>query len=94
MTQMDLIPQFDGATFDPRLDGDRLISQLERVKALMSDGQWRSLRSIVEVVGGSETGVAARLRGMRKARFGQLAVERRRVAESGLWEYRVITERA
>ena len=89
MTQLDLIPVFDGETFSPALDGNRLVSQLVRVKQLMSDGHWRTLRSIQEVVGGSEAGISARLRDMRKARFGGYQVERRRVAESGLYEYRM-----
>lgn len=56
---------FDG---DPgeRFPSARLASQLTRVKALMSDGRARSLREIAEAVGGSEAGVSARLRDLRK----------------------------
>lgn len=80
--------RFDGETFDASRDGARLSSQLERVQVLMTDGRWRTLASIAAAVGGSEPAVSARLRDLRKPRFGGLLVERRYVGE-GLWEYRV-----
>jgi len=82
---------FDGATFDPALDGDRLRILLGRVYALMRDGEWRTLASIAERCGGTEASVSARLRDLRKDRFGAYRVERRRLApaESGLFEYRL-----
>jgi hypothetical protein len=89
MTQLDLIPTFDGATFEPARDGERLTSQLIRVKELMLDGQWRSLPQIAAVVGGSEAGVSARLRDLRKPRNGAYTVNRRHVTD-GLHEYQVI----
>jgi hypothetical protein len=89
MTQLDLIPQFDGTTFEPARDIERLTSQLIRVKELMLDGQWRSLPQIAAVVGGSEAGVSARLRDLRKPRNGAYTVNRRHVAD-GLHEYQVI----
>lgn len=81
--------RFDGATFDPALDKVRLTGQLERVQRLMADGQWRTLKEIQAVVGGSEAGLSARLRDIRKPRFGGRNVERRRRSVS-LWEYRVL----
>ena len=72
------IEHFDGETFDPVIDGKRLTSQLERVRALMSDGKWRTLAEIHAVVGGSEAGVSARLRDLRKQRFGGHNVVRQR----------------
>jgi hypothetical protein len=80
---------FDGATYEPALDQERLSSQLRRVKILMNDGKWRTLSAIARCVGGSEAGVSARLRDFRKDRFGALTVERRRIA-GGLYEYRLI----
>lgn len=84
---------FSGATYSRQLDGERLTGQLQRVFALISDGQWRTLAEIAVVVGGSEAGVSARLRDFRKVRFGSHVVERRRRGEpkSGLWEYRLVT---
>ena len=80
---------FDGATYDPALDATRLKSQLERVRTLMQDGQWRTLGEIQALAGGSEAALSARLRDLRKPRFGAWIVDRRRVS-NGLWEYRVL----
>lgn len=88
MTQIDLLPTFDGSTFQPERDGERLTRQLDRVKELMLDGQWRSLPQIAALVGGSEAGVSARLRDLRKPRNGAYTVNRRHVAD-GLHEYQV-----
>ena len=87
------VPSFAGNTYEPVLDGQRLAGQLERVKALMLDGSWRSLAEIRELLGNrdSEAGISARLRDLRKAHFGRHAVDRRRRYESkGLWEYRLV----
>ena len=83
---------FDGATFEPGCDQKRLSGQLSRVLLLMRDRQWRSLSEIASAVGGSEAGVSARLRDLRKRRFGGHVVERRRRGDPvrGLHEYRVV----
>jgi hypothetical protein len=82
---------FDGATFDSTEDAERLSSQAVRVLALMLDGEWRTLATIADAVSGSEAGVSARLRDLRKVRFGAYQVERRRVEGAhGLHEYRVL----
>lgn len=88
--EVEPIPKFDGDTYDAGQDGARLTKQLERVRTLMSDGQWRTLAQIAAAVNGSEAGVSARLRDLRKRRFGSLQVERKR-ADRGLWMYRVVT---
>ena len=80
--------RFDGPDVTPA-DTERLAGQLGRVHSLMRDGQWRTLEAIAQAVGGSEAGVSARLRDLRKARFGGHQVERRRLT-GGLWEYRVV----
>lgn len=88
---------FDGDTFDPKKDGARLTGQLKKVMELMRDGEWRTLAEIQAKVGGSEAGVSARLRDLRKQKFGTHMVERRRVHRGdmgpdecvGVWEYRV-----
>jgi hypothetical protein len=91
MTPGQLALDFDGATYSPAADRRRLTGQLARVRALMSDGRWRALAEIAAEVGGSEAGVSARLRDLRKARFGGHAVDRRRRGEAGrgLFEYRL-----
>jgi len=67
----------------------RLNRLLDRVRELMIDGRWRTLRQIAEVTGGSEAGVSARLRELRRPAHGEYTVERDRVRD-GLWRYRVI----
>jgi hypothetical protein len=81
---------FDGATFDAELDGKRLGSQLRAVFALMRDGRWRTLEEICdETCYHSTAAISARLRDLRKARFGEHMVERRRGAIEGSWQYRL-----
>lgn len=82
---------FDGATFDPAQDAVRLGHQLAAVKAHMADGRWRTLSGISLALGFPESSVSARLRDLRKPKFGSATVERRRVPDgNGLWEYRVV----
>lgn len=81
---------FDGPDIGPR-DNIRLKGQLQKVRDFMADGAWRTLAEIAGRVSGSEAGVSARLRDLRKQRFGSFHVERRRRAgHEGLWEYRVL----
>jgi|GEM_PF-3290259 len=67
---------------------DRLATLVARVFFLMSDRHWRSLGDIGEKAGGSEASVSARLRDLRKPRFGGHTVERRLVG-GGLYAYRL-----
>jgi len=83
------LPLFDGETYLKERDGERMASQLERVRALMSDGHWRDLETIRIRCGGTTASVSARIRDLRKTRFGACNVERRHVAE-GWWEYRLV----
>lgn len=88
--------RFDGETFDVEQDQARLAGQLARVFVLMSDGEWRTsddIKAQIKVatkIDDSEAGISARLRDLRKPRFGSHTVERRRTApDSGLYEYKV-----
>lgn len=87
---------FAGATFDREHDQRRLASLLGRVKDLMSDGKYRTLLQIKAVVGGSEAGISARLRDLRKEQFGSYLVNRRRRGNPsyGVWEYQLIIPEA
>jgi len=80
---------FDGETYEAKHDFDRLKGQLQRVFRIMKDGQWRSLSHLALVAGVSEASVSARLRDLRKDKFGGHQVERKRY-EGGLWLYRLI----
>lgn len=81
-------PEFKGVTIDAALDTPRLSRALEAVALFAADGCWHTLAEIAEAVGCSEAGASARLRDLRKARFGGKQVERMRVA-GGLWAYRI-----
>lgn len=85
---------FGGVTYDPALDEARLEKQLGRVFELMSDGHWRTLSEIGDRVGGSESGVSARLRDLRKKSFGAHTVNRRRRGPpyNGLFEYQLLVK--
>lgn len=79
---------FDGVTFDPERDHDRLARQLAAVRQVMSDHEWHTLFGLALITGYPEASISARLRDLRKARHGSNTVERHYVG-SGLWEYRL-----
>jgi len=87
MTMPETHLRFDGDTFDPILDAPRLEKQIDRVYAAVRHGGWMSLREVAQATGDPETSVSARLRDLRKDRFGGHDIQRRRRAR-GLWEYR------
>jgi hypothetical protein len=81
---------FDGSTYEPELDKFRLSSQLERVVTVMNDKEWHTLQELVDRAGpGSMPAMSARLRDLRKERFGSYTIERRRIS-GGLFEYRMV----
>jgi hypothetical protein len=87
-----LTPEFDGQTYSPEQDHDRLSTALGRVYAFLSDGQWRTLTEIALAAGCSESGASARLRDYSKPKFRAIylneGVEKRRLS-GGLWQYRL-----
>lgn len=82
---------FDGRTYKSEHDKARLSGQLLRVLEAMNDGEWRTLRELSDEADGSEASVSARLRDLRKPRFGAWTVDRRRRGEAtrGIHEYRL-----
>lgn len=82
---------FGGSTYDAARDYRRLKGRLLRVYLLMIDGQWRTLAEIQSHVGGSEAGISARLRDLRKSEYGGHVIEREHV-ECGLHRYRLKME--
>jgi hypothetical protein len=84
---------FSGETIEPEHDEKRLGRLLGAVEACMRDGAWRTLAEIRASIGiGTEASISARLRDLRKERFGGHEVERRRrgLPADGLWEYRLV----
>lgn len=82
-------------TYETKLDGERIDTQRGRVARLMllatEQDRWLTLREIAAGTGFPEASISARLRDLRKARFGSYSVLRRRRGEPsrGLWEYSV-----
>lgn len=82
---------FDGKTYNPVLDHTRLTNQLARVQAVLSDGKWISLRELSLLAESPESSCSARLRDLRKDKFGGHAVHRKRQS-GGLFLYRLEIE--
>ena len=98
-------PKFNGRTFESKLDGPRLTKQLDRVReyVLAIFPAWKSVYEISEAleqlygVNFPTQSVSARLRDLRKKKFGGYIVKRKRreIGEfiesrsSGIWEYLV-----
>ena len=82
-----IMPTIDGPDLEPE-DHRRLGLQAETVLSIMRDGEWRTLRAIAHVAGAPEASVSARLRDLRKQKFGAWTVERKNLG-NGLWVYRV-----
>ncbi len=89
---LDFTPHFDGATYDPERDHVRLSGQLGRVFKALDDGQWRTLAEIGDLAKAPAQSVSARLRDLRKPRFGGFEVARRHRGDpkAGLWEYQLV----
>ena len=83
------MPRFNGSDYVPERDDARLTNQLKRIKALMSDGSWRTLNQISLETGDPPASVSAQLRHLRKRRFGEHTVNKHYVG-SGLYEYQLI----
>jgi len=80
---------FDGETIIPDEDNPRLGRQIERVFKAIKDGAWNSLASISKRTDSPESSVSARLRDLRKFKFGSHTIERKR-HETGLHLYRLV----
>lgn len=82
--------RFDGETYDPQQDCARLTGQLLKVYDAMKAGGWHSLAELSDRCGGSEASISARIRDLRKARFGAHKIERQRQSPfTGVWIYRM-----
>ena len=80
--------QFDGETIEASRDNARLTVQLNEVRRLMVPGDWWTLAELARATGYPEASISARLRDLRKPKFGGYTVERQYV-ERGLFRYRV-----
>lgn len=87
LSQIEL--RFDGKTYEHERDTNRLSKQLYAVLDLMKDGRWRTLPQIASHTNSPEASISARLRDLRKPRFGGHTVEREYVSR-GTFQYRLI----
>ena len=90
MTGTQACMDFDGKTFDKEKDGARLRRQLSVVFDVMACGEYFTLAEIAEQTGFPEASISARLRDLRKDKFGGHSVNRRRrpIGDMfGTWEY-------
>lgn len=64
-------------------------STRRRVRAVMADGRWRSGYELARIVGGADSAVTARLRDLRKAKYGGHEVRCDRFPD-GVYRYRLV----
>lgn len=83
------VAHFDGETYDEVRDHARLAKQIGKVEALMRDGKWRTLAQIANETGAPEASISARLRDLRKPKFGGHEIAREYV-DRGLYRYRMV----
>lgn len=82
-------PLFDGVTYDEKRDRTRLKGQLEAVRRVLADGSWWRLEDLKARVGAnSDASVSARIRDLRKEKFGGYDIERKNLG-GGVWVYRM-----
>lgn len=81
-------PEFDGQTYEAARDRVRLSGSLLRIFRAMSDGGWWTLPELARVGQCSVAAASARVRDLRKPKFGGHEVERRYQGE-GVWKYRM-----
>lgn len=79
-------PTFDGQTFISWRDGERLQRQLAIVRTIMSDGEPHTLATLAAAAGCSTASASARVRDLRKAKFGGYRVTRTWLG-NGVWSY-------
>ena len=89
LTLPDPATRFDGVTYSPELDAARLTGQLLNVYACMAKGGWVTLQQIAHVADCSEASASARIRDLRKAKWGSHIVDRKRI-DGGLFAYRLV----
>lgn len=84
--------RFDGTTYDPAFDKDRLQRQIGRIYSCMIDGKWRTFSEIQKITQDPEASISAQLRNLRKERFGAYVINRRPRGDrsDGLYEYQVL----
>lgn len=81
--------RYNGPEYEPDRDNERLDNQLMRVKTVMRDKSWRTLREISSITGDPESSISAQLRHLRKPKHGSHTVNRRS-RKGNLFEYQLV----
>lgn len=87
-------PKFDGETYNEERDQIRLGKQLQKVFDCLSEerGGWLTIPEISQVTGiVAHQSISARIRDLRKDKFGGHNVEHRNIG-GGTWEYRMVAK--
>lgn len=85
-----IVQHFSGAGVKTMDDHYRLLDQKDAIKALMIDGEWRTLQDIAKATRYPTASISAQLRNLRKIGFGSHTVDKRRTTETGgTWIYRL-----
>jgi predicted transcriptional regulator len=79
---------FNPPSYTEAEDGERIRRQRDRVLAVMSLGEWRTLQQISMLTGAPEASASARLRDLRK--LGWIVQRERVEGAAGLWKYRAV----
>lgn len=89
--QLGLEPhRFDGETYSRELDQERLSGQLLDVYLELLPGRLVTLAEVSKATGHPEASVSARIRDLRKERFGKHDIRRSRVDGAGLHVYQLV----
>lgn len=78
----------DGETFSIPRDRVRLNAQAQDVFDHMEGGHWVTLQGLSWMTGHPEASISARLRDLRKPKFGGYKIEKRNLG-GGTWQYRL-----
>jgi len=89
MNEMPLFKYADGRTYDPDRDFGRLSHQMRHVWRLLADGNWHTPQEVCNLIGCSDAAATARIRDLRKPRYGGHVVKSRPRAGGGTWEYKI-----
>lgn len=81
----------DGETFSRDRDLDRLDSAMGRIYSRMKDRNWYTLAELASAGECSEASASARIRDLRKKKFGGFYVDKANCGD-GLWKYRFTGE--
>lgn len=81
------MPKHDGPFLKDPEDHVRLGRQLLRVLGVLQSGEWLTLRQLSQLAEAPEASCSARLRDLRKEKFGAHEIDHKRIANT--WHYRL-----